>query len=65
MIQGVVSAFFVRIPFAWLMSRMVPVSVFHIGLATPASSALQVVMCLVAMIYVRRKIIGPQREEKI
>ncbi len=45
MLQGIVSAFCVRIPVSWLMSRRVPVSLFHIGLATPCSSLLQIALC--------------------
>ncbi len=55
MLQGIVSAFFVRVPVSYLMSRRVPVSLFHIGLATPFSSALQIVMCLGFMAYLRKK----------
>jgi len=29
------------------MSRMVPVNLFHIGLATPASSLLQTILCVI------------------
>lgn len=54
MIQGIVSAFCVRIPVAWLMSKHVPVSMFRIGLATPASSLLQIVMSLLCLIYVKK-----------
>ncbi|MBO5491720.1 MAG: MATE family efflux transporter [Pyramidobacter sp.] len=46
MVQGIVGAFCVRIPVSWLMSRLVPVSVFKIGLATPLSSAVQIALCL-------------------
>ncbi|MBR0114842.1 MAG: MATE family efflux transporter, partial [Firmicutes bacterium] len=46
-------AFFVRIPVSWLASRIRPVSLFKIGLATPASTALQIVLCVVY--YFRRK----------
>ena len=60
MLQGIVSAFCVRVPVSWWMSRRAPVSLFHIGLATPCSSALQIVMCLVCMRYVRRRVI-PER----
>ena len=55
MLQGIISAFFVRIPVSWIMSRQIPVSVFHIGLATPASSTLQIVMCLVFFLWLRRQ----------
>ena len=47
MVQGIVGAFLVRIPVAFLMSREVPVSMFHIGLATPCSTVLQVALCLI------------------
>ena len=47
MVQGIVGAFLVRIPVAFIMSRQVPVSMFHIGLATPCSTVLQVVLCLI------------------
>ena len=55
MIQGVIGAFLVRIPVAFWMSREIPVSMFHIGLATPCSTVLQVVMCLVCFLFVNRK----------
>ena len=47
MVQGIVGAFLVRIPVAFFMSRQVPVSMFHVGLATPCSTILQVVLCLI------------------
>lgn len=47
MLQGIIGAFLVRIPVAFLMSREVPVSMFHIGLATPCSTVIQVLMCLI------------------
>ena len=46
MLQGIAGAFLVRIPVAFLMSREVPASMFHIGLATPCSTVLQVLLCL-------------------
>ena len=55
MIQGIVGAFLVRIPVAFLMSREVPVSMFHIGLATPCSTVLQVILCLICFGYANRK----------
>ena len=45
MIQGIIGAFCVRLPISWIMSRQVPVSLFHIGLATPASTMVQILMC--------------------
>ena len=55
MVQGIVGAFLVRIPVAFLMSREVPVSMFHIGLATPCSTVLQVIMCLICFGIVTRR----------
>ena len=55
MIQGIVGAFCVRIPVAFLMSREVPVSMFHMGLATPCATVLQVAMCLTCLYYVNKK----------
>ena len=54
MAQGIISAFCVRIPVSWLMSRIRPVSLFRIGLATPCASMTQIVMCFACLIYVRR-----------
>ena len=46
MAQGIVGAFGVRVPVSFLMSRMTPVRIFHIGLATPASTAVQIALCV-------------------
>lgn len=45
MIQGIIGAFLVRVPVSFLMSRWEPVSLFHIGLATPCSTILQIMLC--------------------
>ena len=45
MVQGIVGAFCVRIPVSWFMSRMAGVTLFKIGLATPCSSAVQILLC--------------------
>lgn len=46
MIQGVVGAFCVRIPVAYFFSRAEVVSLFNIGLATPCSTVVQILMCV-------------------
>ncbi len=46
MLQGIVGAFCVRIPVSLWMSRQVPVSLFRVGLATPCSSVVQIILCL-------------------
>jgi len=55
MAQGIISAFCVRVPVSFLMSRIEPPSLFRIAMATPCSSALQIVMGLVCYVIVMRK----------
>ena len=55
MIQGIIGAFCVRIPVAFLMSREVPVSMFHMGLATPCATVVQVIMYLVCFSIVDKR----------
>ena len=45
MLQGIAGAFLMRIPVAFIMSRQTPVSLFYVGLATPCSTFLQIMMC--------------------
>ena len=56
MAQGIISAFCVRVPVSFFMSKRVPVSLFEIGLATPFSSSLQIIMGLVCLYFVKRKV---------
>lgn len=55
MIQGILGAFCVRVPVSWFMSRQPGVTLFDIGLATPMSSALQIVLCIDCMLYLKKK----------
>ena len=63
MLQGIVGAFLVRVPVSYLMSRQTPVSLFHIGLATPLSSLLQVILCLICMAWVKKQWKREERKE--
>lgn len=63
MIQGVAGAFFVRIPVVYLMSRMDEATLFLIGLGTPVSSAVQIILCLAALLYFRKK--EKNKEERL
>ncbi|WP_037297153.1 MATE family efflux transporter [Ruminococcus flavefaciens] len=45
MIQGIVGAFLVRIPVAFIMQHFGGGSLFRIGLATPCSTVVQIIMC--------------------
>ena len=55
MVQGIIGSFLVRIPVSFFMSRQRPVSLFHIGLATPASSTLQIILCVSYFVWLRKK----------
>lgn len=55
MIQGIIGAFLVRVPVSFAMSRWEPVSLFHIGLATPCSTILQIIMCAAFMVFISGK----------
>lgn len=56
MIQGIIGAFCVRIPVAFFFSKADPVSLFNIGLATPCSTIIQIIMCCVYFSVLSRKI---------
>lgn len=55
MTQGIIGAFLVRVPVSFIMSRIEPVSLFRIGLATPCSTILQILLCIGCMVYIKRK----------
>ena len=44
--QGILGAFFIRIPVAYVVSRIAGVSLFYIGLATPASTIVRILLCV-------------------
>ena len=44
--------FAVRLPVSWFISRQAGVSLFHIGLATPASSLIQIILCIVYFLFI-------------
>lgn len=46
MIQGIIGGICVRLPVSWAMSKILPVSLFRIGLATPISTIVQIVLCV-------------------
>ena len=45
MLQGLAGAFGIRIPVSFLMSQVTPVSLFRVGLATPCSTLVQILLC--------------------
>ena len=61
MMQGICGAFLVRIPVAFIMQRTGHGSLFRIGLATPCSTVLQIVMCFAAyLIFSRNRTSSPK-----
>ncbi len=55
MVQGIIGAFGVRVPVSYFMSLRPNPSLFEIGLATPISSALQLILCLGFMFVLNRR----------
>lgn len=63
MIQGIVGAFCVRIPVSYLMSQVEPVSLFKVGLATPTSTFVQIILCVSFFVYLSKK--SPKEDQFI
>lgn len=55
MVQGLMGAFCIRIPVSFFMSRLLPVSLFRVGLATPCSSLAQILLCGGYFLWLRSK----------
>ncbi|MBQ6181191.1 MAG: MATE family efflux transporter [Ruminococcus sp.] len=55
MVQGLIGAFGIRIPVSWIMSRIKPVSMFRIGLASPCSTAVQITLCFIVLMIMLKK----------
>ena len=62
MIQGIIGGIGVRLPVSWAMSKILPVSLFRIGLATPISSAVQIVLCIGFFVWQRAR---QKKQERI
>lgn len=55
MAQGIIGAFAVRIPVSYFASKAAGATLFSIGLATPASSAVQIILCAVYLLILVKK----------
>lgn len=55
MFQGIFTAFAVRIPLSYLLSRGASPDLFKIGLAVPASALVSFLLCLMYLIYLNKK----------
>lgn len=68
MIQGIIGAFGVRIPVSYFVSRIEGVELFKIGLATPASTLVQIILCLTFYFIVlgkERKTLSARNDESL
>ena len=64
MMQGIIGAFGVRVPLSMLFSSIEPVSIFRIALATPSSTFVQILLCLVYLAVFMRKRKGAEFARK-
>lgn len=55
MLQGFAGAYLVRLPIVLIVSRITGATLFHIGLGTPASSLVQITLCILYYRYLNRK----------
>ncbi len=55
MLQGIIGAFGIRVPVSYYMSTLENTSLFYIGLATPMSTFMQVIMCTIFYIVLYKK----------
>lgn len=55
MIQGIIGAIGVRVPAVFLISQLPDVTLFQIGLATPLSSIVQIILCIIMFLYKKNK----------
>lgn len=55
MLQGILGAFGVRVPVVYFVSLIPGVSLFQIGLGTPASTTVQITLCLIMFFHMNRK----------
>lgn len=55
MIQGLIGALAVRVPASFIMANLPEVSLFKIGLATPISTVVQMVLCVTYFVLMLKK----------
>ena len=65
MIQGIVGSFLIRIPVSLFMSKIEPVSLFNVGLATPTSTVVQIILCIGYFIFLSKTLFKVNNDENI
>jgi putative MATE family efflux protein len=58
MLEGIVSAFLIRIPLSYFISRLPDTSLLKIALAVPAAALFSLILCVVYFMYLRKKRLG-------
>ena len=61
-LHNVVSAFGVRIPLAYYFSKAFAETLYPMGCAAPAGSLVSIVICIIAYIYIQRKIVRKEHD---
>ena len=56
MLQGVFGALFIRITLTYLFSLVVPTSLFLIGLSTPIATSIQLILCFIYFVYLKKRV---------
>ena len=56
MIQGIIGVFLIRISVAYLMIKVVAISLFNVGLATLTSTFVQIILCGIYFIFVSKNL---------
>ena len=56
LIVGQFGGICVRLPVSWAMSKIAPVSLFRIGLATPIFTVVQIILCALFFMLTRKRI---------
>lgn len=61
-LHNVISAFCVRIPLAYYFSKAFTETLYPMGCAAPAGSLVSIVICIIAYLYIKRKVIGKSND---
>ena len=63
--QGIVGAVVIRIPVAYMMSRLYPGNLFLLGCSIPCSTVVQIIICVVAYVIIRKRLSEREMEEAL
>ena len=63
MLQGIIGAFCVRVPVVYFVSKLPGATLFQIGLGTPASTSVQIILCLSLFCFLELRDRKAQREK--